>query len=259
MSNYGSVLWKLALSAMLLVAFAGCNGKANQPQAADQQQSPAPSGITPPGLEENMQLLVSSYPSNTDAWLIYSRKADEPQIIVFHTEDKGSTWDQVSLPTKKQWEKEVAKENIFVSLPSSQTAMPGWILLQSGATSGKIEKTLYQTTNRGKTWEFLNYIHSRVDGIVTGIVFQNQFQGWISAKFSGNVFVPLYYTADGGRTWEQRLIGRPEGYKYGNVFPPVFEAQNPKNGTVSIEFVGDNKKDTFEYQTTDGGQTWKKK
>lgn len=261
MSKWISVFWRIAAAALLIVALSGCFGKSTPKPSADQNQNQVPEGFTLPTLEGNPELVASYYLNASDAWLIYLRKTgvETPQVWTFYTDDKGQNWVNAQLPLKRQWEKEITKENVFVALPDSHSAAPGWIALVSkpDPSTNKTEKSLFRTTDHGRIWDFLGYLTNVVDGSMTGMTFITDKVGWISANYTGNTFVPFYHTVDGGKTWELQPLSKPEGFKYGNVMPPVFDPNNIKNGKVQVEFVGDNdKKSVVEFKTTDGGQNW---
>lgn len=255
MSKWISALWRVTVAALLIVALAGCFGK-------NASQDGVPAGFTLPEVEGKPDLVASYYLNDRDAWLFYVRKTDveKPELWGYFTDDKGKNWTNAKFPTKKNWETEATKDNMIVNLPSSQTGMPGWLIINGPTNDGTTERALYRTMDKGTKWEFLGYLTNVLDGKINGITFISDKLGWITADYAGNTFVPIFRTINGGKTWENQVFAVLNGYKYGNVKPPVFDANNPMNGTLTVEFVGDgDKKAVVEYQTTDAGQTWKAK
>ncbi len=176
---------------------------------------------------------------------------------MYHSTDTGETWNRATLPTKQPWEQQVSKQNLFTSFPPTQQNLTGWVLLTSEPTAGLMGKTLYQSTDSGKSWQFLADVSLTIDGYVTGVTFRDTQNGWITASQHGAVMLPLYRSKDGGNTWTLQTIDIPQNYKYGNVMPPKFDKTNLQNGTISIEFVNDSKRNIVEYKSQDGGDTWK--
>lgn len=145
-------------------------------------------------------------------------------------------------------------DHIFSSIPPASNVY--WVLLASDPALGQMGKTLYKTEDNGKSWVFVNDVSQAVDGYVTGVSFRDDKNGWIAATQHGTAMLPLYRTEDGGKSWSVQKIDIPEGYKYGNVYPPVFDEKDPAQGTLKIDFMSDSNKKTVEFKTTNGGETW---
>jgi Neuraminidase (sialidase) len=174
-----------------------------------------------PSVEQASHLLSSTVEEKTDGWFIYSAKAEIPgNVVVYHSTDTGKTWNRATLPTKQPWEQQVSKQNLFTSFPPTQQNLSGWVLLTSEPTAGLMGKTLYQSTDSGKSWQFLTDVSQTIDGYVTGVTFRDTQNGWITASQHGTVMLPLYRSKDGGNTWTLQTIDIPQNYKYGNVMPP---------------------------------------
>jgi hypothetical protein len=136
---------------------------------------------------------------------------------------------------------------------------PSWLLLHSDMASGSEEKFLFITKNKGETWDYVGKMPSM--GYVNGITFRNENEGWAGYEYYGNYMVPLYRTLDGGKTWDKQIINLPKGYRYGNVFTPSFDPNFDLKGSIKIDFARENSdvKDTFTYQTSNGGKSWENK
>ncbi|REE70514.1 hypothetical protein A8990_13069 [Paenibacillus taihuensis] len=161
-----------------------------------------------------------------------------------------------NVPIRKDWEKHVNNESTFTSSVTSNSKFR-WLLLTSEPALGQMGKTLYKSEDYGKSWVFVNDVSQTVEGYVTGLTFRDDKNGWISATQHGTELLPLYRTINGGESWKTQKIDIPEGYKYGNAFPPIFDEKDPMQGTLKIEFVGDLNTKTMKFITTDGGETWR--
>jgi hypothetical protein len=204
----------------------------------------------------DLSQLIGNYSNQLDQVSLYKSKNG---IFVKRSSDNGKTWsDAAPLPIKQEWEKQIQAENVYVSLLSSSS--PNWILITSDPAAGLMNKSLYESSDNGKTWIFINDVSQVIDGYVTGISFFSPTDGWIAASQHGIALLPLYRTKDGGKSWSLQNIPIPEGFKYGNAYPPVFDVNNPQSGTLKIMFVGEASKDLSElFITKDGGETWVKK
>ncbi|BBH22276.1 hypothetical protein Back11_36210 [Paenibacillus baekrokdamisoli] len=171
------------------------------------------------------------------------------------TTKDSSTWPIPKLPFQFDWEKHTQPEGVFLS--TAAQGLTSWIMLTSEPAAGLMDKTLYKTSNGGKSWVYVKDVSLIVDGYVTGIAFRNDKNGWIAATQHGEALLPLYRTTDGGKTWLIQKIEIPAAYKYGNAYPPVFDPKNSSVGTLKIEFVNESTKNMTSYITSDGGQTWK--
>ncbi|UJF35759.1 WD40/YVTN/BNR-like repeat-containing protein [Paenibacillus hexagrammi] len=198
----------------------------------------APPSSTPkqiafaPHVEKNATLLTSAMTGETEGWFAY---LNNDKIVIYHSENNGNTWTHSSLPINNDWEKAVHGQNVFASWHPSQEG-PSWILLTSDPAAGQMLKTLYKTSDNGKTWTLQSDMSKTIDGYVTGMTFHNKSDGWIAASYHSSVLIPLYRTKDGGKSWQIQTYSIPKGYKYGNPQAPVFESIYSDRGTLKIEF-----------------------
>jgi len=206
---------------------------------------PSSHEISAPSIGKDEQIIF-----NADGWVITNQ--NDMKVLVYHSEDKSDHWVSTELPISKPFEKELTQGEVFTSfLPNGN----GWILLTSSPALGLMEKTLYNTIDHGGTWSFVGEL-SNLEGYVTGITFKNATVGWLTAQYHGGNPFPLYQTTDSGKTWSKQEVKIPPKYKYANVFPPTFDLKNDLLGTIKIEFVNDDTKETVFYKTTDGGKHW---
>lgn len=246
--------WIYALSLPLLIIITGC--QTNFESSNKTTSTPTPLSTTSKVVVSDSMQLIGTYSNQSEQISLYN---STDGVVVKSSSDKGNTWsDTVSLPFKQDWEKQIKAENVYTSLQSSLS--PRWILVTSDPALGLMNKSLYESSDNGKTWIFISDISLVINGYVTGISFHSPTDGWISATYhQDSAMVPLYRTKDGGKTWLLQKIPIPKGYKYGNAYAPVFDMKNAQLGTLKIDFVSDTSKDVFEFITKDGGDTWVEK
>lgn len=148
------------------------------------------------------------------------------------------------------------REGVFPSIGGSGAQTGDWLLLTSDPGLGQMSRSLYRMDEKKGAWAFVADLSTVLDGYPTGMAFRDSLHGWIAATYHGASAVPLFRTEDGGSHWALQEISIPEGFKYGNAFPPEFDSSDPRNGTLSIQFVSDDQRLTVVYTTSDGGDTW---
>jgi len=194
---------------------------------------------------------------------------NHPQIVVYHTRDKGSTWDSTNILTKLDWE----KGDIGGVKISFADASNGYLMITGTPGAGQMAKSLYRTTDGGKTFSFIRDITGITDatgtmngvaGYPTGMTFSTPETGFVTCSYSAYTFVLMFKTTDGGTTWKLWSLPVPAAYEnlspsndyYADAYPPVFFGEQKKNGVVMLDFVQDGKHVMQSYRTTDGGGTW---
>jgi photosystem II stability/assembly factor-like uncharacterized protein len=201
---------------------------------------------------------------SNNAWIALDTDQHQnplPTVKVYHTVNGGKDWSSATLPTKYVWEGDGAD----IDFVNSQI---GWILLNSSVGSGQSNKTLYQTTDGGRTWKEISDhsltnqfdINNAAHGSVNNMKFINSAEGWIAGSLQGKMY--LLKTNDGGNTWNRQDINLPQEYSVDYNADPnkiTFSGINKEFGVFSVELQeGNNEKGplTITYHTIDGGKTW---
>jgi hypothetical protein len=192
-----------------------------------------------------------------------------PQIVVYRTINSGSTWDSTKILTKLEWE----KNDIGGLKISFADASNGYLMITGTPGAGQMAKSLYQTTDGGKTFSFVGDITGMTDatgrlngvaGYPTGMTFSTPETGFVTCSYSAYAFVLMFKTTDSGVTWKLWFLPVPAAYEslspssdyYADAYPPLFFGEQKKNGVVMLDFVQDGKHVMQSYRTTDGGGTW---
>ena len=138
--------------------------------------------------------------------------------IAYISTDKGETWSTSFIRPNSYVSKVefISKDTIFMT----------------GQTTGLNNTQLFQSVNRGKTWEVLN-----TNIIVKSVDFVNSTLGF-ATSYGG-----IFKTVDGGKSW-QNVYAQTSGYSFITI---AFRDQNTgfayqQSGSL--------------FKTTDGGATW---
>jgi photosystem II stability/assembly factor-like uncharacterized protein len=195
--------------------------------------------------------------------------ANLPKIVVYRTSDKGSTWDSTNILTKLDWEKgDIGGVEI-----SFADASNGYLMITGTPGAGQMAKSLYRTTDGGKTFSFVRDITGITDaagtmngvaGYPTGMTFSTPETGFVTCSYSAYTFVLMFKTTDGGTTWKLWSLPVPAAYEnlspandyYADAYPPVFFGDQKKTGVVMLDYVQNGNHVMQSYRTTDGGGTW---
>ena len=170
------------------------------------------------------------------------------EAVVEHTRDGGRHWTATHFPER----------NGYTLTVSFRDARHGSILTISDMASGSTRKTLYQTSDAGRTWAFVtqalpNHI------IQTRVSFRTASEGWLSAGYHSWDELPFYRTEDGGRHWRlQEIEEPPYEYWHAVTYPPAFFGAKRRRGVLPVQFETNTPgiNGFALYQTRDTGRTW---
>ncbi|MCX6097057.1 MAG: hypothetical protein NTZ77_01025 [Caldiserica bacterium] len=194
---------------------------------------------------------------------------NQPQIVVYRTVSSGSTWDRTNIVTKLDWEQGDVG-GLKISFADSSN---GYLMITGTPGAGQMAKSLYRTTDGGKTFSFVRDITGMTDvagtmngvaGYPTGMTFSTPETGFVTCSYSAYTFVLMFKTMDSGLTWKLWSLPVPAVYEglspandyYADAYPPVFFGEQKKNGVVMLDFVQDGKHVMQSYHTADDGGTW---
>jgi hypothetical protein len=246
---------KKSLSLILVVIciffFSSCGESEKLSKNIPVSSIPQTTNNSIPTVVPNGKLILTRF-IGPNRWEIFERNE---KIFVDCIDDKGNRISAI-LPLHDEFKISDLSSDFF--LPVFNEKGPSWLLLHSDMALGSEEKFLFVTKNKGETWDYVGKMPSV--GYVNGITFRNENEGWAGFEYYGSYMVPLYRTLDGGKTWDKQIINLPKGYRYGNVFAPSFDPKFDLKGSIKIEYPRENSdvKDTFTYQTSNGGKSWVK-
>lgn len=191
------------------------------------------------------------------AWIALPQ-ADQATTIVFRTSDSGKHWQEATIQAP------------FVKHISFIDARHGWILSgQANTADAPAESvTVFQTTNGGQTWQSISTTlpadttppgQLPYGGQKAEISFLNTSTGWVTGTVTTNDLAWLYRTHDGGKTWYQQTLLKPQGIPSAqlSILAPTFFSAT--DGLLPVRFADLTTGKgiaTALYMTHDGGTNW---
>lgn len=215
---------------------------------------------TPDGIGAKDRLIAADFQNPFLGFAYYLTDAKQPKLLATHRMQDGgglpAGWETAALPTAEAWE--TARDVTMHSSISLSYNDASYVLLTSSPSLGQMNKSLYRTDDRGKSWIRVGDIASGISGYPTGITFRIPDEGWITATYHGQESFPLFRTKDGGKTWKVQHVDIPDEFKngYADTLPPVFDQENNHHGMFIAQFVQDGKKTYVPYESHDSGDTW---
>jgi len=205
-------------------------------------------------INNNDQPIVSAcfYDSST-AWVTSQMNlSGNNKFSIYHTTNGGEHWDKVILPSMEQWE---GTGYVYFSFIDS---LNGFILATSTPSMGQMDKSIYKTSDGGKSWSRIGDITNKIESYPTGMIFKNSREGWITSSNHGQDYITTFKTDDGGYSWHKENLQMESVYKdyYTDSYPPVFLDIKKKFGILPIEYVKEESRFIIPYITNDGGNSW---
>ncbi|WP_152399340.1 WD40/YVTN/BNR-like repeat-containing protein [Paenibacillus cellulositrophicus] len=229
------------------------DNRSSEPTARATEDFPEPAQVP-----ENAERIYA-HTTGSEGWFIYSAlQGGQASLLTFYSPDRGANWKSSAWKLDPDLNQKMTEHHIFVAMAETGGKNQIWVLLTSDPGAGLMTKKLYLSDNELQSFSLVSDVSDKIDGYVSGVTFADAQHGWIAASYHGSVSVPLYRTTDGGISWVLQHIDIPEGFKYGNVSPPQFDATDSKTGSLAIEFVSDTENRTFTYTTKDAGEHWAK-
>lgn len=140
-----------------------------------------------------------SHPTAADGWIAVGAGEPGTTSRILATHDGGRTWQDLPDPAPGDfW------QQVFF-----RSATEGWLLSGGEPGAGQQLKTLFHTTDGGRTWSrvagpsfaatsYASGLGLPTSGYVGQLVFSTAADGWISSPRGG-----LLHTDDGGRGWHR--------------------------------------------------------
>lgn len=185
---------------------------------------------------------------------------------VLRTNDGGKTWSKTALPGVPYQDVGLMSSG-FIDFADAQH---GWLVRDLGAVMGQEAVDIFATTDGGATWTLVDHTAQTgssagslpLFGVKVGITFSTAKTGWAVLQLPTSGAIPLYQTADGGKTWAQATLPAPKSVSLSNaqinpLAPPTFFGQ--QDGVFAatlVDFSAGGKDVTVVWRTQDGGSSW---
>lgn len=139
----------------------------------------------------------------------------------------------------------------------------GYLVLTAGVSMNNQPMRIYLTDDGGNTWTEIGNPYSRSIhiSVLTGAGFSTQEIGFISYRYYEDAGPDIWWTADGGDTWEKLLVTIPAEYA-SYMFTPQTPAFDGKDGVYPIAYHGSGEVEGTTVEGTvymyshDYGLTW---
>ena len=181
------------------------------------------------------------------AWFLFNNAGSG---VLYHTQDSGVTWTMTSVPFDNA-------RFYFLDLNS------GYAMVSLGAGAGSHYYAIYRTSDGGATWTEV-FTHEPGEmkslpegGSKNGITFRGVDSGWIGGSMPMDEFFYLYYTEDGGATWEQEMDILLPGTFAGSMLDvrqPIFVSAT--TGYLPVRAMHPTGMPLLIYRSEDYGETW---
>ncbi len=182
------------------------------------------------------------------AYLAYF-SPDQEHLVVEHTGDGGSTWQETLLDYGSYGDACDAG-SVYLSFKDEKT---GWLLYCSTPGARLMTKLLFVTFDGGESFSLKADLSEEITGYPQGISFQGE-KGYIGAAYHGDNGY-LYETQDGGATWDMLEI-QPlrRGVNYVDGYAPVFNPQDNR-GMLVLKEAGEEVSYRM-YTLKEGEESW---
>lgn len=193
-------------------------------------------------------------------WFVVRPADDEPNWTIYRTADGGNSWTSTTIPIKDTWTVPSVNTAFNLYFTDEKTGVFSFI---SDPAAGPVKTALYQTTDGGQTWKYVNKIAP--DGVLvstaSGMSFSDRLHGFITFPNSKDTQPEIYGTFDGGTTWKRLTLDLPQDIKDAVFFaehPPQFFGNAKKEGVMSLSYMTKNneKAGIVWFTTENGGTTW---
>lgn len=166
--------------------------------------------------------------NETQGWLLQNNQ-------LLWTNDAGTTWQEIT---------PALVENRPIVAAYFVDSQQGWVVMPADVN----RLTLFSTQDAGKNWHASDLTlfapNSGQSIAAVSVQFLNAQQGWLVVKLGSGVNFSLgllFYTPDGGQSWEQGSLPVAGAVKFENA-----QVGELTGGTTGLE----------QYRTIDGGQSW---
>ncbi len=136
----------------------------------------------------------------------------------------------------------------------------GYLVLTAGVAMGDQPMMIYLTANGGQTWTEIGnpYDAGEHSRVLTGAGFSTEDIGFISYRYYEDCGPDIWWTHDGGETWEELTVKLPDGYTEDYRFTPLTPSFDGAKGAYPIKVLDPQtgEEDIITMRSDDYGLTW---
>ncbi len=136
----------------------------------------------------------------------------------------------------------------------------GYLVLTASVAMGDQPMMIYLTDNGGETWTEIGnpYDAGEHARVLTGAGFSTEDIGFISYRYYEDAGPDIWWTRDGGETWEKLPVRLPDGYTEDYRFTPLTPGFDGAKGVYPIKVLDPQtgREDMIAMRSDDFGMTW---
>lgn len=136
----------------------------------------------------------------------------------------------------------------------------GYLVLTAGVAMNNQPMRIYLTSDDGETWAEIGNPYNVHASVLTGAGFSTPEIGFISYRYYEDAGPDIWWTADGGDTWQKLMVALPEQYAVGEYrFTPQTPTFDGEDGIYPITVLDPESEaeHTIYMYSNDYGETWK--
>ena len=183
----------------------------------------------------------------------------ESPVKIMLSDDAGATWRESVVTGSDGWDflgewgTNTQYWGGYIGFNGDEN---GYLVLTSGAAMNHQDLRIYLTDNKGATWhEIGNPYHLHIS-VLTGAGFASEQVGFISYRYFEDNGPDIWWTKDGGNSWEKLKVEIPEEYAPDqHNFTPLSPSFEGDEGIYPIIMSAIDERTIYMY-THDGGLTW---
>lgn len=190
----------------------------------------------------------------------------EAPVKVLLSDDAGVTWRESTIETSNSWnfhddwhsdtQYDMQYWGGYVGFNGKEN---GYLVLTSGASMNHQGLRIYLTNDGGTTWNEIGNPYDVHISVLTGAGFSTDQIGFISYRCFEDHGPDIWWTKDGGDTWEKLMVEIPEKYAPDqHNFTPQSPTFNGKEGIfpIVVEATANEAETTIYMYSHDRGLTW---
>ena len=186
---------------------------------------------------------------------------ESPAKIIISS-DGGTTWKESTVCGSDKMETYGATRNHFQysgGFIGFFSENDGYLVLTASVSMNNQPMRIYLTDDAGDTWSEIGNPYSKGIhiSVVTGAGFSTPEIGFIGYRYYEDAGPDIWWTTDGGDTWEELPVTFPEPYASGEYqFTPQAPTFDGRNGVFPITALHSGTEDTIYMYSNDYGLTW---
>ena len=179
-------------------------------------------------------------------------------VVIVLSQDGGETWTQSVVEGSDEMEflgkrqEEMQYHGGYIGRFGRSGA---YLVLTTGVSMNQQGLRIFLSNDNCRSWREIGNPYDSHISVVTGAGFSTEEIGFISYRYYADQGPDIWWTQDGGETWEELAVTLPEAYcEEGCCFTPESPTFTGPDGVYPITVTGEEA--TIYLYTHDWGLTW---